>query len=157
MSVHLASGAPAGLKRVIISSMAAGMVAAPPCAVCGSSAARVELVAPGEPPAEWDQWTQARRDAFQRRREPDRWHLLFEGVAAGNGGGDPIDADRARRIADAFRQPLNHVQVRTAGFHDDAGFCEECGAAYCYRHWHVSDTGFGQCPEGHGKSLDPLW
>ena len=29
-------------------------------------------------------------------------------------------------------------------------------AAYCYRHWQVSDIGFGHCPRGHGKSLDPL-
>jgi hypothetical protein len=138
--------------------MATGMVAAPRCAVCGSASARIELVAPGQLPAEWDQWDDERRDAFQRRRDPDRWQLLFEGIAAGNGwGGDPIDVGRAERIAGAFRQPWGYAQVRAAGFHDDAGFCGECDAAYCYRHWHVSDIGFGHCPRGHGKSLDPLY
>ena len=28
---------------------------------------------------------------------------------------------------------------------------------YCYRHWHVSESGYGYCPYGHGKSLDPHW
>jgi hypothetical protein len=137
--------------------MTMGIVGAPACAVCGSPSARVELVPPGELPAEWDQWTQDRRDAYERRRDRDRWYLLFQGVAAGNGDGDPVDAKMATRIAEAFRQPLNHARVRTAGFYDDAGFCQECDAAYCYRHWHVSPTGFGHCPGGHGKSLDPLW
>jgi hypothetical protein len=31
------------------------------------------------------------------------------------------------------------------------------GAAYCRRHWHLSDTGYGRCPHQHGKSLDPSW
>jgi hypothetical protein len=26
---------------------------------------------------------------------------------------------------------------------------------YCYQHWHVSDTGYGYCPYGHGKNLGP--
>ena len=43
------------------------------------------------------------------------------------------------------------------GFYDDAGFCQDCNAPYCYRHWHVSETGYGHCPAGHGKSLDPHW
>jgi hypothetical protein len=44
-----------------------------------------------------------------------------------------------------------------AGFYDDAGFCQDCDAPSCYRHWHVSQTGYGHCPAGHGKSLDPHW
>jgi hypothetical protein len=137
---------------------ATGMVATPPCAVCGSPSARVELVAPGQLSADWDQWNDERQGAFQRRRDPDRWHLLYEGVAVGNGwGGDPIEDGWAERIAEAFRQPWTYAQVRAAGFHDDAGFCGECDAAYCYRHWQVSDSGFGHCPQGHEKSLYPLW
>jgi hypothetical protein len=49
------------------------------------------------------------------------------------------------------------AQVHTAGFYDDAGFCRDCGVPYCYRHWQVSETGYGYCPRGHGKSLDPHW
>ena len=134
-----------------------GMVAAPPCAVCGSASTRVELVAPGGRPAGWEQWSQDRKDAWQDRRDPQQWYLLFEGVAAGNGSGDPISADEARRIADGFAEPLSWARVHTARFYDDAGFCQECDAAYCYRHWHVTRSGYGYCPEGHGKSLDPHW
>ena len=57
----------------------------------------------------------------------------------------------------AFRPPLSFAQVRNAGFYDDAGFCQDCDTPYCYRHWHVSEGGYGYCPRGHGKSLDPHW
>jgi hypothetical protein len=140
--------------------MATGMVAALKCAECGSPSTRVELVAPGQMPAEWDHCSEERRQTFQRRRDrdPGKWYLLFEGVAAGNGwGGDAIEPDTAERIAEAFREPCTYAQVHTAGFYDDAGFCELCDAAYCYRHWNVSATGYGHCPRSHGKSLDPHW
>ncbi len=133
------------------------MVALPPCAVCGSPSARIELVAPGDRPADWDRWSQDRKDAWAARREPDRWYLLFAGVASGNGSGDPVSAQRAGQITEAFRRPLSWAQVRTAGFYDDAGLCQECDAVYCYRHWQVSATGYGHCPRGHGKSLGPHW
>lgn len=137
---------------------ATGMVVTPLCAVCGEPSARIELVAPGQLPADWDQWNDERQSAFQRRRDPDRWHLLFDGVTAGNGwAGDPIGASWANGIAEAFRQPWSYAQVRAAEFEDDAGFCGKCEAPYCYRHWQVSDNGLGRCPYGHGKSLDPLW
>jgi hypothetical protein len=137
---------------------ARNMVAEPPCRICGTPSARVELVAPGEPPAQWNQWDADRRTAFEHHREPGRWHLLFEGTAAGNGRcGDPVDPARAARITAAFSQPCTYARVHTAGFFDDAGLCGECNAPYCYRHWHVSETGLGHCPNGHSKSLDPLW
>jgi hypothetical protein len=121
------------------------MVAAPPCAVCGTPSARVELVAPGGLPAEWERWPGTVRDTFLDR-EPGQWYLLLDGVAAGNGYGDPIEASRAGRIARAFRPPLCFAQVHTAGFYDDAGFCQDCDAPYCYQHWHVSDSGYGSSP-----------
>jgi len=68
-----------------------------------------------------------------------------------------IDASPAGRIAWAFRPPLHFAQVHTAGFYDDAGFCQDCDAPYCYRHWHLSESGYGYCRRGHGKSLDPHW
>jgi len=61
------------------------------------------------------------------------------------------------RIAWAFRPLLRFAQVHTAGFYDDAGFCQDCDAPYCYQHWRVSESGYGYCPRGHGKSLDPHW
>ena len=73
-----------------------------------------------------------------RRREPGQWHLLVKGVAADNGYGDPIDASQAGRIAQAFWPPLRFVQVHTAGFYDDAGFCQDCDAP--------TATSIGRCP-----------
>ncbi len=154
----LLAGVRSASGETTIASMAMGMVAAPQCAVCGSPATRVELVAPGQVPEEWGQWKAERRQAYEKYRDQGRWRLLFEGVAAGNGWvGDAIEAARAERIETAFQEPYTYAQVHTAGFYDDAGFCEQCDAAYCYRHWRVSETGFGHCPQGHGKSLDPHW
>jgi hypothetical protein len=137
--------------------MAQAMVVAPPCAECGAPSARIELVAPGELPAQWEQWPSTVQGSISRGREPGQWYLLFKGIAAYNGYGDPIDASCAGRIAQAFRPPLRFAQVHTAGFYDDAGFCQDCDAPYCYQHWHVSESGYGHCPRGHGKSLDPHW
>jgi hypothetical protein len=69
----------------------------------------------------------------------------------------PIGASQAGRIAQAFRHPLGFAQVYMAGFPDDAGFCKDCNAPYCSRHWHVSESGTGYCPRRHGRSLDPRW
>jgi hypothetical protein len=146
-----------GGPAAIIAGVAMSMVAVPPCAVCGLPSARVELVAAGGLPADWGQWSQDRRQAWQARRGPDQWYLLFEGVAAGNGSGDPVSAERAAQIAGAFREPFTWAQVQTARFYDDAGFCGDCDAVYCYRHWRVSVTGYGRCQRGHGKSLDAHW
>ena len=137
--------------------MATPIVVTPPCAACRTPATRIELVAPGQPPAQWEQWPGTLRDSIAQRREPGQWHLLVQGITACNGYGDPIDAARAGQIAWAFRPPLRFAQVRTAGFYDDAGFCQDCEVPYCYQHWHLSDTGYGYCPRGHGKNLDPHW
>jgi hypothetical protein len=138
--------------------MAMAMVATPPCAECGNPAARVELAAPGQLPAEWEQWPSTVQGSIVRQRQPGQWYLLFRSVAADNGYGGPIDASEAGWIAQAFRSPLCFAQIHTAGFYDDAGFCQDCDAPYCYRHWHVTESGYGgYCPRGHGKSLDPHW
>jgi len=87
---------------------------------------------------------------------PERWRLILKGVATENGYlGDPIDADQAGRITQAFRPPLCFAQVHTAGFYDDAGFCEDCDAPYCYRHWHVSESGYGHCPRRPRQKTRP--
>jgi hypothetical protein len=137
--------------------MARTMVVTPLCAACGAPATRIELVGPGQLPAQWEHWPGAVRDSFLKHRGPGQWYLIRDDVATSNGYGDPVAAGEAGRIAEAFRPPLRYDQVATAGFYDDAGFCQDCDAAYCYRHWHVSETGYGHCPAGHGKSLDPHW
>jgi hypothetical protein len=137
--------------------MAQAMVVTVPCAVCEAPATRIELVAPGQLPTQWEQWPGTVRDSVLRHRGPGQWYLILDGVAGGNGYGYPVEAGKAGRIAQAFRPPLCFDQVATAGFYDDAGFCQDCDAPYCYRHWHVSESGYGRCPAGHGKSLDPHW
>ena len=82
---------------------------------------------------------------------------LRQDIATGTSYGGPIDASLAGRIAWALRPPLRYAQVRTASFYDDAGFCPDCEVPYCHQHWHPSDTGYGYCPYGHGKDLDPQW
>ncbi len=53
------------------------MVVTPPCAVCGTPSARVELVAPGHLPAHWGHWPRTVQDSIQRQRQPGQWYLLF--------------------------------------------------------------------------------
>jgi hypothetical protein len=144
-------------RAQLMPEMARAMVITPLCAACGAPATRIELVAPGQLPAQWEHWPATVRDSFGRHRGPGQWYLIRDGVAAGNGYGDPVQAGEAGRIAQAFQPPLRYDQVARAGFYDDAGFCQDCDAPYCYRHWRVSGTGYGHCPAGHGKSLDPHW
>ena len=92
-----------------------------------------------------------------RRREPGQWYLLFQGIAAGNGYGDSIDASRAGRINQASRPPLCFAQVHTAGFYDDAGFCQDCDVPYCCQQLARVRVWVRLLPGGHGKSLDPHW
>ena len=85
--------------------MAKAMVVTPPCAVCGTPSARIELVTPGQLPAKWEQWPSTVQASISRQREPGQWYLLFQGVAAYNGYGDPIDASQAGRIVQRSRLP----------------------------------------------------
>ena len=144
-------------EALVHAQMAQPILVTLPCAACGTPSARIELVAPGQFPAEWEQWPRTVQGNILRRREPGQWYLLVKGIATDNGYGESIDASRAGRIAQAFRPPLRFAQVHTAGFYDDAGFCQACDAPYCCQHWHVSDTGYGYCLRGHGKNLDPHW
>lgn len=105
------------------------------CTACGEESTRVKL---------------ARRDGS--------WYFIYQGIEGGNGpAGDPVSNQRAQQLSEAFHDPLTYERVHQAGLHDDAGFCGECRAAYCYSHWRPSPTGYGTCPAGHGKSLDPHW
>ena len=139
--------------------MAKPAAAATLCAVCGTPYEHIEIVAPGELPSRWNDWEASRQDTFLRRHyRPGRWHLLID--RPGDGTHDfsqPIDAARAGQIAAALEPLLSYAQVHTAGFYDDAGFCDRCDAPYCYQHWNVSSSGLGTCPSGHDKSLDPRW
>jgi hypothetical protein len=62
-------------------------------------------------------------------------------------------------IAVAFTPPVSATHVHDdAGLYDNAGICGPCGdLPYCRQHWHVTQSGLGTCPHGHGKSLDSHW
>ncbi|MGI5231128.1 hypothetical protein [Actinoallomurus sp. CA-142502] len=112
---------------------------------------------PGLRPHDFHEWPASRRVTYDEYRRAEEWHLLFEGVVAGNGLGSHIQAERAAAIAEAFAVPWTFARVHTAEFYDDAGFCPACDVPYCFDHWNVSVSGYGRCPHGHGKSLDPHW
>jgi hypothetical protein len=133
------------------------LVVRPACAVCGKAASSIELVPPGGRPVEWTAWPAEHRAVFDEYHDPDAWLLVFAGATAGNGMGDDISAEEAARWSAAFAEPLTYENVRRAVLYDDAGFCAECRVPYCDRHWGVSTGGYGRCPQGHGRSLDPHW
>jgi hypothetical protein len=67
------------------------------------------------------------------------------------------EASRAEQVAEAFQPPLSFAQVHTVGFYDDAGFCPDCDAPYCYQHWHVFESGYDHCPVATAKAWTPHW
>lgn len=70
--------------------------------------------------------------------------------------GDAISPERAELLKNAFSEPYNKNEIRVL-FYDMAGYCVSCHDFYCSQHWNATSTGGGTCPEGHWKSLDPLW
>ena len=128
-----------------------------PCAACRRTASSIELVRPGERPVDWEKWSPKEQELFEQYREPDTWRLLFKGIVGENGLGDDITPEEAARYAAAFAEPLRYENIRQAGLYDDAGVCAQCRRPYCYKHWNVSAGGYGHCPRGHGRSLDPHW
>jgi len=121
------------------------------CAACGTPAARIEIVPPGQLPAGWDQWPATLPGRFVRRPDPGEWYVLRHGIAGDDSYGGPMPAIRAGQMAWALRSPLGYAQVRTARFDDDLGFCPDCEVPYCYRQWQTTDVGNGHCPYGHAK------
>jgi hypothetical protein len=137
--------------------MARPMVVTPPCAACGNPAARVEIVPPGQLPAGWDQQPGTAPGRRVQEPDPEQWYLLRHGIAADGSYGRAVPGTAAGQLAWALRSPLRYAQVRTAGFRDDVGFCPGCEVPYCCRHWHLAGTGYGHCPYGHPRDLDPRW
>jgi hypothetical protein len=129
---------------------------APPCRICGKPAVRLEIVPPGKLPQEWDDWEPADRQIFSKHRDASKYVLLFRGVECGNGFGDPISEQEARDIV-GMLSPTFDLEAVHRRFYDDLGYCAECGAFYCTTHWSPDSGGYGHCPNGHGKSLDPFW
>ena len=114
------------------------------------------MILPDELPAEWGAWPQQDRDAFLCRRTASSHHLIYAGPGGSNGLGDSISPERAAEILAAIANPTPKT-MKAADFYDGAGMCDQCGEFYCPTHWSISATGYGFCPRGHGKSLDPHW
>jgi len=114
------------------------------------------VILPDELPAEWGAWPQQDRDAFLCRRTASSHHLIYAGSGGSNGLGDSISPERAAEILAAIANPTPKT-MKAADFYDGAGMCDQCGEFYCPTHWSISATGYGFCPRGHGKSLDPHW
>jgi hypothetical protein len=130
----------------------------PACSVCGQPSATIEVIAPHTLPVEWASWSAEQRRAFTKYRSAKSHQLLYDGPGGNSGWtGSPIDPDQAEQIVAVFSSAPNGAAIRAAGFYDGAGFCADCGCFYCSTHWAVSSTGYGTCPRGHGKSLDPHW
>ncbi|MBM4314328.1 MAG: hypothetical protein FJ122_10490 [Deltaproteobacteria bacterium] len=106
----------------------------PVCCKCGRPATNIKLI-----------------------HETDGVRFCYEGICGGNGDGDLVSEAEADAIRTAFTAPYTVEDIKLADLYDDGGFCRECLKFYCYRHWHVSKTGGGQCPKRHFKSLDPHW
>jgi hypothetical protein len=83
---------------------AASMVADLPCAVCGKQSAHVELVAPGELPTGWGDWSSRRQETYLLFHDPGRWRWIYDGPAAGSGDGSDVGESEAAVIA-ARRSP----------------------------------------------------
>ncbi|HVA39876.1 MAG TPA: hypothetical protein VNF49_04380 [Candidatus Binataceae bacterium] len=129
----------------------------PECKECGLRCASIEIIAPDALPVEWAAWPQDRREAFARYRVASSHCLLYEGPGGSNGRvGDPISPERAAAVLAAIANPIPET-LKACGFYDGAGLCTECREFYCPDHWSISATGYGVCPRGHGKSLDPHW
>lgn len=106
----------------------------PRCSKCGAPASTIEL---------YD-------DSGKRQ-------LVYSGPGGSSGSGVDITPERARAIIIGFTEPYLKENIRASDFYDDGGFCLQCSQFYCAKHWNISSTGGGTCPEGHFKSLDPHW
>lgn len=127
------------------------------CSRCGRVAASIHVVPPEQTAASWSHFPLATREVLEERRgDPPQWWFIIKGVERGNGAGDPIDEDSARRYLDAFTAG-DYASIERLGLYDTAGFCSTCRVPYCSRHWSMSSGGAGECPRGHFKSLDPHW
>ena len=136
--------------------MRPSLLFAPACHVCGKRAVKLEVVPPGELPQDWSEWDPELKQVFLQWHNPEKYRLIYEGICAGNGLGDDLGEQEARDIVREIVPTLQIDAVRER-WYDHLGYCPECGVFFCYEHWSPSVGGYGYCPEGHGKSLDPCY
>ncbi|WP_271765183.1 hypothetical protein [Aquimarina algiphila] len=129
----------------------------PMCSECNNSVAKIEIVEPNLYPKGANEWSNEKLNQYKKIRNFDATYLLYSGPGGNNGEiGDAINLKRKLRIIDAFTKPYIASKIRDQ-FYDMAGYCDSCCEFYCSKHWSSSSFGYGKCPKGHGKSLDPHW
>lgn len=129
----------------------------PSCAMCGARSALVEVLSPGELPSDFEQWPAPGRESYLQHVGTANWRLRYEGPGGGNGSGHRISEVRARLLIAVLSAPISFERVGELDLYDNAGICRTCAIPYCSRHWGISSSGSGRCPNGHGASLDPHW
>jgi hypothetical protein len=117
----------------------------------------IEITEADSYPENANSWSRATLKTYNKYRDFNSAYLRYAGIAGNNGDvGDPLSSERRNALEKAFVHPYDVEEIRKQ-FYDMAGFCIPCNKFYCIAHWDVSDSAFGYCPEGHGKSLDPHW
>lgn len=145
------------LKELSADGTVRSVVFEPACERCGKASARIEVTPPCKWPEDSDVWEDERRDTYKKYRDFSQFYLRYEGPGGGSGSvGNAIDESEAVTILEAFSGPPVPSKIQGV-FYDGAGLCVPCEKFYCETHWRVSVGGFGHCPMGHGKSLDPHW
>ena len=128
----------------------------PDCDRCGKPAAFLEVLSPAELPHNWESWDEESRQVLVEHRDASRWYKRYEGPGGSSGlVGEAVSPEVAKRMITNMAGAS--VDVAALGLRDNAGRCSDCGVHYCGKCWKTSSTGFGECPEGHGASLDPHW
>jgi hypothetical protein len=128
------------------------------CAGCGKRAALIEILAPGELPADFESRDQEARDKFLADTDPASWRLRYTGPGGGNGDrGTPITQERAEAFIEVFTEPYSIQLLPKLKMYDRGSLCPECRKPYCYWCWNTSVNGWGYCPQGHSHGIDPYY
>ena len=127
------------------------------CSKCDNWAAKIEITAPNKYPKDAGSWSKEERTRYERYRDFNKNYLTYTGPGGSSGRvGSPIDEEKKAALINAFAEPFDPIKLKEQ-FYDMAGYCSGCEKFYCSTHWNANARGYGTCPNGHGKSLDPHW
>lgn len=127
------------------------------CSKCDNWAAKIEMTEPNSYPKEAATWSEEELAHYEKYRDFDSTYLTYSGPGGSSGDiGNPIDEERKKALINAFTEPFDSMKIKEQ-FYDMAGYCNDCKKFYCATHWNTSAHGYGKCPDGHGKTLDPHW
>ncbi len=127
------------------------------CSECNNWASKIEITEPNGYPQEAASWGTKELSNYEKYRNFDSYYLIYSGPGGSSGNiGNPIDEETKTALINTFTEPFNSIKIKEL-FYDMAGYCSVCQKFYCSTHWNTSAYGYGKCPNGHGKSLDPHW